>query len=492
MKKPNILLMVMDAARAKNFSCYGYGKQTTPNIDKIAREGTLYKYAISPSSWTFPSHASMFTGLYPSEHDALGVDKSNQYLDQKNITLAEVLKKQGYSTVAFSNNSWISNVFGLTKGFDESHIIFNKFFHGNVLDMDHFSKNRKYKSGIRRFLEMGKAILTEGNPLKNIANGILVKFSRFQYVHLFMDDGANETNYNVKKWICDNKKKCPFFMFINYMECHEKYLPPFKYWPKEINIRDGIRVNKDPMKYIFGKVNMNESDFKILESLYDGEYKYLDYRIGQLYDFLDQEGILDDTIIIITSDHGDNIGDHNLMGHALCVYDTLLRCPLIIRYPKKFPAGKIVDKRVQTLDIFKTIMRVLDEKIGEMVEGVSLIPEDIEQESKRIVISEWLGYPSLPLVLKRFPDINISDWDNSLRAIYVDDFKFILNSNGLNELYNIDKDPEEKQNIVQDHPQVANILEEELCNWIKNIEHKKHNKEKIGLKIKRLKYLGRI
>ena len=496
MGKPNILLIVMDAARVKNFSCYGYSKLTTPNIDKIAKEGTLYRYAISPAPWTFPSHASIFTGLYPSEHGALGVDNSNRYLDQRNVTLAEMLKKQGYRTVAFSNNPWISNVFGLTKGFDEPNVIFNdKFFHGNVLDMSLFIKERKYDKGIRRILEIGKAILTKGNPLKNIANGILFKFNRSNYRHIFVDDGANKTNKKVKMWIdnwIDNKKDHPFFMFINYMECHAEYMPPFKYLPKEYSFREIYRVNQDPMMYIFGKIKMNEKDFEILESLYDGEYRYLDYRIGQIYDFLDKKGILDDTIIIITSDHGDNIGDHNLMGHTLCLYDTLIRCPLIIRYPEKFPAGKIVKKRVQTHDIFKTIMEVLDNEIAEIIDGGSLIPEDLKQESKRLIISEFPGHPLLPLELKRFPDVNINMWNYSLKAIYVDNFKFILNSNGSNELYNINRDPEERQNIIEDHPEVAKILEEELCNWTKSIEQKKRNKEKIRQKIKRLKNLGRI
>lgn len=114
-KLPNIILIVLDTARAKSFSCYGYHRKTTPNIDRIAEEGVLYKWCFSPANWTIPSHASLFTGLYPSEH---GCHAGNPLLDENTPTLSELLRSVGYRTVGISCNGLVSELYGFRKGFD--------------------------------------------------------------------------------------------------------------------------------------------------------------------------------------------------------------------------------------------------------------------------------------------------------------------------------------------------------------------------------------
>jgi arylsulfatase A-like enzyme len=469
-------------------SCYGYTKNTTPNIDKIASEGTLYKNAISASPWTLPSHASIFTGLYPSEHNT---HSKHGFLDSEYPTLTENLTRLGYTTAGFSNNPYVSAFYGLSRGFNEFELIHSdkRLFTNNSLDIHSFVKNNNYK-GIKKYLKLIIAIFQEGNPLKNIFNILYIKFQGTKIKHFLGDDDAGITNKKIKSWIKKNHNNTPFFIFVNYMECHVPYSPPFKYRKNKLTFWRDLKINQDSNGYNFKQFELSDEEFKILESLYDAEQEYLDHKIGEIYKFLIEEGILEDTILIITSDHGENIGDHGLFGHILCVYDTVVHVPLIIRYPKRFPVAKRVKQRVQSHDIFKTIMDIIDKNNN--IEGYSLLPESIENNPERIVISELMGLNvavNLSKAQEKFPDVDVYKYDFGLKAIYLNKYKYIKNlDNGQNELYVLSEDPDEKTNVIKEHPNLEKILDETISNWVESIEHKKN----IKLKIKELKRIGRI
>jgi len=478
----------MDAARVKNFSCYGYTKKTTPNIDKIASEGTLYENAISAAPWTLPSHASIFTGLYPSEHNT---HSRHAFLDPKYPTIAENLTQLGYTTVGFSNNPYVSAFYGLSRGFNEFELIGldKRFFKNNTLDIQSFLRNSSCR-GIKRYLEFIKAILHEGNPLKNIFNVIYIKFQNNKIKRFLGDDGAHITNKKIKSWIKRNYNNMPFFIFVNYIECHVPYSPPFEYRKNKLTFWRDLRINQDSNGYNFKQFKLSDKEFKILESLYDAELEYLDHRIGEIYRFLSEEGILDDTVIIITSDHGENIGDHGLFGHILSVHDTVVHVPLIIRYPEIFPAGKRVKQRVQSHDIFKTIMDIVDKNND--IKGHSLLVESIENNPDRIIISELMGLNvavDLSKAQEKYPDVDVYAYDFGLKAVYLDKYKYIKHlDNGQNELYILSEDPDERKNVIKEHPDLAKILDETISKWVEDIEHK----ENIKSKIKELKRSGRI
>ncbi|OGW13352.1 MAG: hypothetical protein A3G93_07885 [Nitrospinae bacterium RIFCSPLOWO2_12_FULL_45_22] len=463
-KKPNIVLIVLDTARAQNFSCYGYPRSTTPNIDAIAKEGTLFLNTITPSPWTLPSHAAIFTGMLPSKH---GAHEKHKFLDGCHKTLPEVLKSTGYYTCAISNNSWVSPYFGFSKGFD----IFFKLWQLFQDDSDPLPALRK------RFLEERDArgiileLLRQGS-FKTFANGL---YKRFFYKKRY-DCGARRINRIVSHSLLNILgKKQPFFLFINYLETHLKYQAPEPYYgqflPEGMNKGIASKVNQDAFKYIAGQVEMDRLDFEVLTALYDGELAYLDFRIGELYSHLKGKGLLDDTLLIITSDHGENLGEHNLMDHQYCLYDTLLRVPLIVRYPGVFPAGEMVSTQVQLVDIFPTIMDILqtdDKEMSHELHGQSLLPHKLGDQERTFAVAEYLGpQPAIEIMAKRYPGSEryLNKFNRSLFAIRTSSWKFIESSDGRNELYNIRDDPGEVNNLINTQPAKARELERTLKEW---------------------------
>lgn len=448
--KPNVILIVMDTIRADHLSSYNYFRKTTPNIDGIAREGVLFENAISASSWTVPSHASIFTGVYPSKH---GVDSEHQYLEDKFTTLAEVLRLSGYKTFGYSNNTYISSKLNMTQGFD--------FFEVS-------------NAGIR------KSDLSDFRLINDVTRNI----KNFLGMN---DAGSRETNEKVKEWIkssYDSKK--PFFLFINYMESHLPYKPPRPYntrYLKKEDISKAKTVNQNRILYMAKKVQMNNKDFEILRTLYDGEISYVDSKINDLVDFIRQLKMLDNTILIITSDHGENIGDHNLMSHVLCLYDSLLHVPLIIRYPKLFPAGIKIKGQVQTTDIFPTILDSLniEWKGIKEIQGHTLVPlmKGSQRNESSLAIAE-LGIDSgeLSLLKKANPQLDASEYARMLETIRTDTFKYIWSSDGRDEFYNIREDPDELNNLINIQPEKANELRTLLSKWLNSFEHYRHNAAK--------------
>ena len=420
--KPNILWIVMDAVRSDSLSCYGYHRKTTPNIDRLASEGVLFENAISASPWTLPSHASMFTGMYPSKHST---DAEHRYLADDFHTIAELLRSYGYKTFGYSNNPWVGPDTNLNQGFDT------------------------YKMN-----EEGPA----HSPLVNVAMRHIPNPIGAE------DAGASQTNEVVEKWIanCYNAKS-PFFIFINYMEAHDPYgnTPYFRrYLDANISTAKAKGVNQNPIDYISGNVQMSNEDFEILRALYDGDISYLDFKMNQLFDYLRQLNILDKTVLIITSDHGESFGEHHLMSHMLGVYDTLVHVPLIIVYPKLFKVGSRIVKQVRTIDIFPTILDILgiDWSGVEELQGQTLLQKpwftryevnsSSQQRELPVAIAEHeILQDVLNKLIKANPSLDISTYSRTLKAIRTNEFKYIWTSDGRDEVYNIREDPKELNNL---------------------------------------------
>ncbi len=444
--KPNILWIVMDTVRADHLSCYGYHRNTTPNIDRIASEGILFESCIAEAPWTPPSHASMFTGMFPSKH---GTDRVHQWLDDDFQTIAEVLRLYGYKTLAYSNNPIASPILNLGQGFD-------------VFETTNFG----------RMLAVGVL------PDPELADFLMVNVAKYHFQGVIpMDEGAQKTNEVVKRWIADaHQAETPFLVFINYMEAHIPYSPPkpyvTPYLSEDIDLAEAMSVNQEVIPYLAGQVQMGAKDFEILRALYDGEISYLDFRMGQLFDYLSQLKILDNTVLIITSDHGENFGEHQLMDHCLCVYDTLLHVPLIIRYPPLFEAGLQVEEQVQLTDIFPTILDIIgiDWNGKEQIQGHSLL-EDGDKAESTFAISEYAVWPSvLEGVRDTNPQLDLSKYSRWLRSVRTEEFKYIWSSDGRDELYNIRHDPGELNNLIETHPEKARELRALLHEWLNSFE----------------------
>ncbi|MBI5410268.1 MAG: sulfatase, partial [Nitrospirae bacterium] len=304
--KPNVLFIVMDTTRADHLSCYGYNRKTSPYLDRIAGEGALFKNAVSTSGWTLPSHVSMFTGLFPLEH---GTGHVTPHLPEEIETLTGLLKEQGYATLGYSNNPWVSFFTGLSRKFDDFQVGWKRNEHRYF-----------YKSAYDRLLEISKK--SDPDWATN-------------------DHGAARTTRYVSEWM-EKNAGAPFYVFINYMEPHLPYDPPPPY--NSLFMPDGVSSEElrkfspppEDIRTLMVQRERGEKELAVINALYDGELNYLDGRIWKLYEKLKELNVLDNTMIIITSDHGDNLGEHGIVGHAYGLFNTLIDVPLIIRYPKYF------------------------------------------------------------------------------------------------------------------------------------------------------------
>jgi len=426
--RPNILFIIIDATRADHFSAYGYPRLTTPNMDRIASEGVLYENAISPAGWTLPATTSIFTGTYVAKH---GVNNENHVLGNKLITMPEVLKRAGYHTIGFCTNDWISEATGLARGFNEY-----------------------YRFNYSRFIHKAKRFL---NSVRNGGK----------------DSWAFAINQRIKRWLRQNKAEKPFFMFVHYGELHLPYQLPRPYntrfLPEGMSYQEAMRVNQDPKAFYAGVAKMNQRDFEISKALYDCALTYVDDRVQEIYAELKRVGQLDQTIIIITSDHGESLGEHGHFDHYYVLYDCLLKVPLIIRYPQLFPAGTRIKKMVQTLDILPTLKEILglfDPELNEM-QGLALPPLDKNGEVREFTIAE--RYKDLKGLKKSYPDrdlAHLKQWELDRKiAIRTEKYKLIDSTDYEPELFDLENDPAEQHNIFYEQKPIAEELRQKITSW---------------------------
>jgi len=457
---PDIILIVMDTARADRISCYEGDTRITPNIDTLADEGVLFENAVSSSPWTIPSHASLFTGCYSRTH---GATWRNPNLDGELTTIAGFLNEAGYTTFGISNNPGVGPGTGFTRGFD-------------------------------RFIEVWR------NRIKN-PSLYLQSLHWLRKLYGRGDAGARITNEMISKYL-DKATGRPFFVFVNYLEPHLKYHPPEpfeeKYAGRDRNVK---RMRKVGFEHLYdllaGSAIFEPEDLTVLGNLYNGEIAYLDYRIGELLRKLESLGRYDNTLIILTSDHGENLGEHNLIDHQFSVHETLLKIPLILRYPEYISAGIRVDSPVQIVDVFPTIISLLSQvtesenqldlsKLAEQtkaqIQGIDLMDILKGNAEHEIICSEYYT-PGMYLdkLREKYPGVTFSHLEGDLFSIRKGDYKLIVRSEGERILYNIRRDPREMTNLIETTPEVADTLNSLLTQWLKSLRHEPHFIEKPSL-----------
>lgn len=464
MTRPNVLYLVMDTARAQS-ALPSENPGIMPNLESFQKGATTFSDAITSAPWTLPSHASMFTGQYTTDH---GTNASSLTFEPEVTPLAEQLRQSGYETMAISNNSWISPEFGFDAGFDH-------FYGGWELlkgGVDLQGVIRENSSRIQQFKEIVNKL-----TLNNFHRTILNTAYAWGY-HKRYDYGAKFTNYRIKRLlgkIWDRSQ--PFFLFVNYLEPHLTYDPPkphrYKHIPDDLSQEQLESVDQKPWEYLAGNADMTEDDFRALEALYEGELSYLDYRLGQLFDFLRSEGILDETLVFVVGDHGENIGDHGLMDHQYCLNDTLLRVPLIVRHPELIPSGWKTNALIELRDLYPTILDLCDINVSldESVSSFSLSEDGYIDEmtvrDRKFVFAEYtIPQPDLDELRSRTDDEDIlrflDSLDKSLRCVRTRKWKFIRGTNGSHQLFDRESDPNETMNIAKDHQEVVADLKDRL------------------------------
>ena len=332
-ERPNVVLVVMDTARAPD----AFDEAVTPNLHRIASEGVSYTNAFTTGPWTLPSHASLFTGQYTTDHDT---HAGSQAFDPDVPPLAELLQDAGYHTAAFSNNTWVSPAFGFDAGFDDVFLGWELLAGG--ADVSEIAT--EYDGVVERSTAVLRRLL-DGDAHRTVVNALYSKFLRKRY-----DDGALLTNWRIKRWLRRRDDDRPFFAFVNYLEPHLEYRPPGEYTdaflPSDVDEAEAQAVEQDAWSYVTGQTELDDRDFRALHGLSRGEIASLDARIGRLYDHLQSEGLLENTVFVVVGDHGENVGEHGLMDHQYCLYDTLLHVPLVVRYPKSMRDGERPGRRI--------------------------------------------------------------------------------------------------------------------------------------------------
>lgn len=310
----NVILIVIDALRADHLGCYDYYRDTTREIDKLAKEGIIFENMFAQCSWTKPATASILTGLYPKSHGAGG---GNRIPGKVNL-LPEILTKYGYRSYAFVSNSFVSETYGFDQGFGEFY-----FF-------------------------QEKAIKSNPN------------------IHVRSD----ELTQSVSKLILQLEDTNKNFIYIHYMDPHYPYTPKEKCFASSDKREFIVSF---PLQQSISATNGEERRKLIKEVInaYDDEILYNDKMIGKLIQTLKNKNMYSNSIIIITSDHGEEFFEHGKVEHGSSLYDELLKVPLIIHLPDKI--HKTIDEMANQVDILPTILALLTISIPENIEGINLL-----------------------------------------------------------------------------------------------------------------------
>ena len=424
-KNCNLLIIVVDALRYDHLGCYGYEKNTSPNIDELCKNSIIFENAIAQSTWTKPSIISLFTSKYVKFHNITkfttnyslgGVDN---VLPSNSLTLAEVLSSNNYKTKGLvSIIAFISPGFGIEQGFDN----YTLLTRGDIEDSEVTS------------------------------NAI---------------DWLDKLDYNEK-----------FFMYLHYSSTHAPYTPPINYKVKFKPEYSGKINFSDKHQDDLNAINLTKEDREELIARYDGEINSADYNIGNLLQYLKKKNLINKTIIVITADHGEGLGENNsLIGHGHMI-EKVIHVPLIVFHPK-IQSGRInITHITELIDIAPTLLSMLDLDIPEKFQGANLLND------------------------KKFKEFGISELfreDTAIIGIRTQQYLFIsfnftpYSFYNRYSLYNIKNDPYLQEDISHKEPEILTDFIEKLTNYIK-IENKEELDSGVLSKDleERLKSLGYI
>jgi len=314
----NVLLVSVDTLRPDHLGCYGYARDTSPNLDALCRESVVFRQTIAQAPSTLPSHASILTSLLPAQHGAFFADR--HALDSSILTLTEVLQAKGYRTAAFTGGGQMEAVWGLNQGFETYESIKNDHFE-QIVD-----KARTWLGRIR-----------EESP------------------------------------------SSPFFLFLHTYEVHHPYTPDEADLARFVDPKSGgwlgPSVEISELKQLNNRSRpLAPGMLEFIEGAYDAEIRSMDRALGKLLSVLEESGLADSTLVVFTSDHGEEFGEHGWYGwHAHTLYDELLRVPLVVRFPDGLGAGHEISRQVRSLDIAPTVLEAVELAVPEQFGGTGLL-----------------------------------------------------------------------------------------------------------------------
>ena len=388
----SVILISVDTTRADYLGCYGHPKSKTPNIDRFASEGTRFSQCISSAPLTLPSHATMLTGSYPFVHGAR--DNAIFTLAPSNVTLPEIFRAAGYATHGEVAAQVLDRKYGIDQGFDTFGDVERKSKKIDLQDFNRVWGRDALEDSTEPQISPVRAVIEPDRKADEITRrGIELLKAKAE---------ANER----------------FFMFLHYFDPH---------WPHEA-----------PARF--------SGEFK---DSYLAEIAFFDEQFGKLMDAVRELGLDDETLVILTSDHGEGRGEHGEHTHSVFIYDSTLHVPLIMWCPGQVPAGQVVEEQVRLVDLAPTIVDFVGLDRTSQMQGTSLLP--------------FVADPTLEMRLPCYSDTmvpqNTLDY-SALRSLRVDGWKYILAP--VSELYDIEEDRKELFNLARLEEERAAAMKEEL------------------------------
>ncbi|TMT87537.1 sulfatase [Haloterrigena sp. H1] len=455
----NVVFVVLDTARAKSVDA-----QLMSTLTDLAEAGTAFENAFAPAPWTLPSHASIFTGTYPSEH---GTHGGHTYLDGDLRTLPEAFADAGFETVGVSNNTWITEEFGFDRGFDD----LRKGWQYIQSDADMGAVVRG--EDVREKLAATRNRLFDGNPLVNAAN---VLYS--ELLQPAGDDGADKATDWIADWLVGRDDERPFFLFCNLIEPHVEYDPPKEYaerfLPEGTSYEDATAIRQDPRAYDCEDYDLSDHEFAMLRGLYRAELAYVDHQLGRLRDALEAAGEWEDTLFVVCGDHGEHVGEHGFFGHQYNLYDTLLHVPLVV-HGGPFTDGGRRNDLVQLLDLPATLLETAgidDPDLRQQWSSRSFHPASSD-DARDAVFAEYVApQPSIDRLEDRFGEVpeRVRTFDRRLRAVRTAEYKYVRGDDGFERLHHVRTDPLERTDISDDEPQRVQALRRRLAERFEPLE----------------------
>ncbi|ABY34573.1 MAG TPA: DUF229 domain-containing protein [Chloroflexus aurantiacus] len=479
-RRPDIVLIVLDTQRRDRLSCYGYSRPTSPHLDELAAESTLFHRVFTAAHWTIPSHASMFTGLYPSEH---ATNQSYAALPAGIPTLAERLRAGGYMTAAFCNNPLVGVVNnGLQRGFE------------SFLNYSGLLTSRPNQAGARagpisRYRQWFKGRLAAVlNRIQNVfaRSELMLEFA-FTPLMVPIWQTALSFKGNTPKSLGDAARLLierrgvepnqPIFAFINLMGVHMPYHPDRRmierFAPDVIRDREAARYvrrfNGDVFGWLAPFAGADERYRHVLSDVYDAEVATQDAHLGEFLRRMRESGALDRTLLLICSDHGDHLGEKGMVGHAMSVYNELIHVPLIVRDPEgDFPRGTEVNHPVSLRRVFHTLLSAAGIASGAECDR-SLAQSPAADPDGGTVFSEAEPPQNvLGIMLRRQPErVRANRFDQPRRAVISGSYKLIQTGEDQVELYDLDADPRETIDLAAILPERVEELQARLSAFVR-------------------------
>ncbi len=470
--KYNVIFILLDAVRFDHLGCYGYDRKTSPNIDLIASKGALFENAYAQSSHTQESVPSFFTSQYPSSHNVQTITTA---LPRELVLLPEIFRASGYKTSIFSVNDYVSMTYGYTRGVNNFYGLNENVIKISKTVLGHLFYSFPRVSDIGEFFE----------PILNFSH------SFFSSKISFNTGDPNLVTKKVMTWIKKNKKR-PFFIYIHYEGGHFPYDPPGPYQKTFDPDYPDAPVQNYPLKtgmflpYEEGEP-LASRELENMIAQYDGKILYHDQNLGLLFEHLERLDLTEKTIIIIAADHGEEFYEHKGWGHGHSIYEEMIHVPLIFYCPGLIPEGKRIKELAELNDIFPTVLSLVgiadNFKLAYEIEGIDLSP---------------LFYQKDPRPLRNFIFSEMIQGEHSLRCLRIKKYKAIdikFGLTGMRMLFDLDNDPEERNNIYDKEKKVAEKLFKKMDRIVEQAEQKQFRPQPtmIYQKFKkRLKSLGYI